>query len=150
MQKILRSAAWISLFLILAASFGCMGGPHVKEVQSNDVERHLRQSQGGNDDLTIPSPSRVDHGPGFDAPAFPVRRPARTLRIWVPPHQNEYGTANLGYWAVIVVEPERFDVPGYSEELSQAQGTVRPYVLRDKKGQEIEKQGAETKIHGNK
>lgn len=139
-------AAWTSLLLLLALCAGC--GPKVIEVEAVDIEDHLRESQGGVSPKYVPTPSSVTPGRDDSQPAYPIRLPARTLLVWVPPHVASSGAATLGHWIVMVVEPERFDVPGYGREPGGDLAGARPLPkVRDEQRKEaIEKAGADTTV----
>jgi hypothetical protein len=146
MHKIHHLAASISFLFFLALCAGC--GPKVIEVESMDVENHLRESQGGVNPKSVPTPSSVSPGRDDSQPAYPIRIPARTLLVWVPPHVSSSGAATLGHWIVMVVEAERFDVPGYGREPGVTPAGARPLPkVRDEQRKEaIEKAGADTAV----
>lgn len=119
----------VAPILCLALVTGCATGGTteteddeiVKFVKETNVSRVLRDSLGAEGAKSIPAPVSVH--PGGGAPAWPMRLPARTLRVWVPAHVSPSGNAVLGHWTVIVVEPERFALPG--AELAAGDGGAR-------------------------
>lgn len=104
----------------------------VKIVRETNVSRVLRDSLGDGGDRRTLAPSRVS--PGGDTPAWPVRLPARTLVVWVPAHVDPSGNAVLGHETVIVVEPERFALPGAALVSNEGDGgniSAHPYQAND-------------------
>jgi hypothetical protein len=146
MRKMHPLAVWTSLLLLFALCAGC--GQKVIEVQSVDIENHFRESQGGVKPTSVPTPSSVTPSRDDSQPAYPIRIPARTLLVWVPPHVNNSGAATLGHWIVMVVEPERFDVPGYRRETGGdfAGALPLPKVRDEQRKEAIEKTGADTPV----
>ncbi len=104
---------WTSIVLVAAVLIaGCAAGggrdETAKVVREVDITRVLEESLGS----APRPPSPVAVRPGGGVPAYPLRLPARTLRVWVPPHVTPGGDAVLGHDVVIVVRPERFALPG--------------------------------------
>lgn len=116
MNAIMPGRALISLALLLpmlaagCASGGVKNGEEIEKiVREVNTSRVLKESQGE----YASNLALEGFVPGSTgSPAWPVRLPARTLRVWVPAHVGASGNAVLGHWAIIVVEPERFALPG--------------------------------------
>jgi|Deesub1362A_J573_1020465.scaffolds.fasta_scaffold02344_3 hypothetical protein len=116
----------LGLCLAALATAGCAGGDRV--VRTVDVEARMQEAMGGGV-WRPPRALRVRPARDGDGFAWPVRLPARTLKVWVPAHVNggDHDKAVLGHWAVLVVERERFALPGPPTSLRRRTGLV-PWV----------------------
>lgn len=125
MRKILNIGKIISLLMLMLIA-GCASSGSDKTTVANPVDAmQVMKGALGSGKNQVPAPVYQPQGLP-DAPAYPIRLPARTRRVYAWPSQDSTGNkAIMGGYYILVVEGERFDMPGYSRNSLHGGGSAR-------------------------
>jgi hypothetical protein len=128
-MRIMLLIGKITSLLALLLAIGCASSGPEQEVVTNPVDamQVMKGALGSGKNL-IPAPVYQPQGLPDD-PAYPIRLPARTRRVYAWPSQDSSGSkAVMGGYYILVIQGERFDMPGYSHGIQGGSGRVVPRV----------------------